>query len=70
MASFEKATSGHALNLDDSVGTQAGSVSTSLNSGSTVKSVVVVRGEMECSLCSIVGILSKVSTGDNVSLGK
>ena len=47
-----------------------GSVSTSLNSGSTVKSVVVVRGEMECSLCSIVGILSKVSTGDNVSLGK
>ena len=57
MASFEKATSGHALNLDDSV-------------GSTVKSVVVVRGEMECSLCSIVGILSKVSTGDKVSLGK
>ena len=45
-----------------------GSASTSLNSGSTVKSVVVVRGEMECSLCSIVGILSKVSTADNVSL--
>ena len=47
-----------------------GSASTSLNSGSTVKSVVVVRGEMECSLCSFVGILSKVSTGDNVSLEK
>ena len=45
-----------------------GSASTSLNNGSTVKSVVVVRGEMECSLCSIVGILSKVSTADNVSL--
>ena len=47
-----------------------GSASTSLNSGSTVKGAVVVRGEMECSLCSIVGILSIVSTGDNVSLGK
>ena len=47
-----------------------GSASASLNSGSTVKSVVVVRVEMKCSLCSIVGILSKVSTGDNVSLGK
>ena len=46
------------------------SASASLNSGSTVKSVVVVRVEMKCSLCSIVGILSKVSTGDNVSLEK
>ena len=44
--------------------------STSLNNGSTVNSVDVLRGEMECSLYSIVGILSKVSTEGNVCLVK
>ena len=43
---------------------------TRLNNGSTVNSVDVVRGEMECSLYSIVGILGKVSTEDNVCLVK
>ena len=40
------------------------------NNGSTVNSVDVVRGEMECSLYSIVGSLSKVSTEGNVCLVK
>ena len=46
------------------------SSSTRLNNGTTVNSVDVVRGEMECSLYSIVGILSKVSTEGNVCLVK
>ena len=46
------------------------SSSTRLNNGITVNSVDVVRGEMECSLYSIVGILSKVSTEGNVCLVK
>ena len=46
------------------------SSSTRLNNGSTVNSVDVVRGEMECSLYSIVGILGKVSTEGYVCLVK
>ena len=44
--------------------------STSPENGSTVNSVDVLRGEMECSLYSIVGILGKVSTEGNVCLVK